>query len=314
MILFDPYIRTVIFSGTEGKKIEDLDVEFNIELSSESIPNKANLVIHNLSAQTRRLISDEYQAIEFYAGYKKHEPYLVFRGNIVNAAHVRQGAGFRTTISAQDGEKEYRTKRFSNNYPAGTQYSAIIKAVAAEMGFPIKIEGLLETDTTLLSKSYDGLCKDVLNKICGNFMLEWSIQYGTIEVRYRGDFADDETTATATLINKDTGLLGSPILSQRTDDEAKKKRRKKEKVIWGVDVESLLIPNIKPGRLIQVQSDALDTSALLTTKAKRSGLMDEYCVVQRVTYVGNNFGGEYKTLINADFIPDNEITIRRSFQ
>jgi hypothetical protein len=289
-LLFDPKVKLNFFTkDNQLIEIKDLHMDFSIVATTDSKPNNAKISIHNLSLNTRNLMSDKHQGIEFYAGYGD-DTAIVFKGTTTNILHSKSKTGWVTDVYAGDGQKEFSTNFFSQSYPAGTQVKKIINDMAAKMGYSANSGVVLETDTLLKGASFSGRAKDTLDKITKDFDYTWSIQWGALEILDSSGWLGN--VPTAVVLRADTGMLGSPTLIDRTDRNRK---------IIGVRVTSLLNPNIKPGRLIDIQAQSTKTTIgkLNKSAAPKTDANGVY-ICKIVEYMGNNYGGEFVVNIEGD--------------
>ena len=292
---------TVVYDFTKAEKtiIKDLHMDFSVRLDETKDPNIGVFRIYNLSAANRGKFSQDHQGIEFHAGYDGDRA-LIFRGYTNNVVHNRQGTDWVTQIFAMDAEKQYLNRTFNKTYPAGTRVDNIVKDVGSSMGLPVSVTGLLETDTITVSETYVGLCKDVLDDIAQDWLLDWSVLFGTIEVKAAGSVFESDPTVT--VISKDTGMIESPEVSEWTDPGKKKKKRKnnRKKVNWGIKVRSLLLAGIRPGRAVKVEAqDVLITENLNEVSISNLNMSGIY-LAKKVSYTGNNYGGPYEVEIEGE--------------
>lgn len=301
--LFDPKIETHVYLNNIKYEIRDLDVEFSIEAfagsGKKSNPNTAAISIYNLSKKTRDLFSEEHQAIEFYAGHGD-DIGLIFVGQTTSVQHVVEDTFIRTDILAGDGFKEFSIQRISKSFKAGTPILTILDDLTAAFDLPVVIDPFLLTSQAgqvlLQGETYDGLVKDAMNDLCGDYTMDWSIQHGTVEVTQKDSpFLADPT---AVILSADTGMVGSPEIIERTDQAAKE--GKEEKKVFGVKVKSLLNPEIKPKRLVQIVS--VNTTSALGQAIDGAPPIDANGVYisDVVRYSGNNFGGEFYVEMEGD--------------
>lgn len=302
--LFDPKCELTVYSGTDGFEIKDLDMSFDIETfagtGEKSNPNTAKISIWNMSTESRNLFGgEEYQAIEFRAGHGD-DIGLIFSGQITSVQHVKEKTSYRTDIFAGDGIKEFSTQNFGKSYTSGTLISIILSDLISAMGIPSVIDPVvvetIASEVLLQGETYSGLVKDCLNRFANDYELEWSIQYGVIEVVPRDNpFLVDPT---GVVISPDTGMVGSPEIIDRTN--ARKKSGSEEKNVFGVKVNALLTPELKPKRLFQIitYNTLSKLSAALTGDAPNDA--NGIYVADSVRYVGDNFGGEFYVEVEAD--------------
>jgi hypothetical protein len=156
----------------------------------------------------------------------------------------------------------------------------------------------LNIDPTLfsvLSKSilrgvtFSGKAEKAMDPLCKDNDLDWSVQFGIIEVTPKGSVLSSDPVAT--LLTFDTGLIGSPEIAY---EKVKKNRKTEPELKKIVKATSLLIPQIKPNRLIQIFSlyTSITFGNLNETRVPTANA-DGIYLVDNVTFVGDNFGGNF---------------------
>jgi hypothetical protein len=259
--LYQPKIELHVYVGLQKFEIRELDMEFEAELflarGKKAAPNTCRVSVYNLSQASRDLFSEEHQAIELYAGYGDSLG-MIFVGETTNVSHERERTGWRTDIYAADGIKAWETLYFRGSFPAGTPSAVVLTEMAKATGLAFTVD-TFDADVLLKGESFDGRVKDTLDAFCKDRDLEWSIQYGTLEITAK-DFPLIRDPRIVVL-SSDSGMLGQPVITARTEESGKKsvknkKKDKKEKLIFGVRVRSLLNHEIIPGRLVQIKSSS----------------------------------------------------------
>ena len=119
MMLFDRSLKLRVFAASKAFDFTDLHIDFDIALNQDSKPNVGRFGIFNLSEKTRGLFSEEYQGVEFEAGYKGKNT-IIFKGTINSIKHEKNGVDWYTTIVAEDGGQNYQESYFNKSYSAGT--------------------------------------------------------------------------------------------------------------------------------------------------------------------------------------------------
>jgi len=289
-LLFDPKLELTVFTtDNQSTTIKDLHMDFDVKATVDSKPNQAKISVYNLSTETRNRLKEKHQAVELLAGYGD-DVSIIFRGTTTNVLHKKDGTGWRTDIYSGDGQKEFSENFFSKSYSAGTTVKQIVKDMAATMGYSANTDTVLDTDTIIKSVSYSGRAKDALDEITKDFDYSWSIQWGALEILDSSGWLSN--VPTAVVLRADTGMLGSPTLIDRTDRNRK---------VVGVRVNSLLNPAIKPGRLIEIQSQSTATQlGKLNKSAAAKTDANGVHICKIVEYVGNNYGGEFAVKIEGD--------------
>lgn len=292
-LLFDRKVKLVVYFAT-GKKYEitDLHMTFEILLRRDPKPNPAKIGVYNLSETTRNLFSEESLGLEFYAGYASTGPQQIFKGTISNALSNKNGPDWITTIYAADGHKEFDETYFNKSYSAGTPLITIFTDIADVFSLPINIDPTLFdvlSQSLLRGVTFEGKAEKAMNQLAKDYDLDWSVQFGIIEVTPKGSVLTSDPVAT--LLTFDTGLIGSPEIAY---EKVKKNRKSEPELKKIVKANSLLIPQIKPNRLIQILSlyTSITFGALNETRVPTDNA-DGIYLVDTVSFVGDNFGGSF---------------------
>lgn len=244
-----------------GLKIEDLRITFRIEKTSSSEPNKANIKVYNLAKGTRDWIKAKDQLVVLNAGYVDLIQQISV-GVIDRVEHKRESVDIITELECKDGGLDLRQAEFQRSYSAGTSKRGIIKNIIAAM--PNTDEGSLDatgiTGNIEAKLSLSGSTRRILDKLARAWDYEWSVQDGAIQIlNPTGTLTSHDM---AIVLRSNTGLIGTPVKTDR-----------------GMKCKSLLIPSIKPGTYLKVESE------FLTGHFK----------AESVSHVGDNTGGEWST-------------------
>jgi hypothetical protein len=301
MKLFDPTVELHFFANNILHKITGLQMDFDIVSSNDDKPNQAKIVVYQLAEKTRNMFTEQHQGIEFHAGYSG-KPKLIFRGVTTNVLHVNNDTDWQTIIYAGDGQKEYTSNHFNKSYSKGTPIIKILADLALALGIPFE-SNYTGSDVLLRGETYSGLVKDVLQEITDDYFLRWAILNGQLEITEPGQ--PTLSRVAVKVLNADTGLIGSPIVTERTATTKKKRKGKKKKAeerIIGIQATALMIPEIKPNSIVAIQSIQLISSGLgklMEVKIPKITAIGVY-LVDRVRYIGNNYGGRFDVELEAD--------------
>lgn len=258
----------------------ETDRQHFVEIQMEkSISGKANdmvIRIHNLAESSRNKIGTEFTTVELEAGYippgGPDTTGIIFMGQIRDFEHDRDGPEIVTTVTAGDGDQAIRKSAIAKTYPAGTEPPTVMEDIYLEFKkrgvergewlFP-PMEPFARPYSVALA------CSREANTLGRSKGFYWSIQNNVMEI-----IPSDLFLPLATLVNKDTGMVGIPKL---TDN--------------GIRVTTLINPEIRPNRVIKVQSDFVDLNA-----------DDGEYRVGRIDYSGDNRGGRFDMVIHAEAI------------
>lgn len=250
-------IAQVIF-GTVGAStltVSNSEVAFSILKTPTPESNKATIDIYNLSKASRDKILDLDQKVTVSAGYRNANGLeVIFVGDISLINHAHNRPDIVTRIEANDGETVLRESRLSLSYKEGFSVRQILSDIAAKLQVPQKVDliTLQFTDKTFANGySFVGQAKDALDTLTKTVGLEWSFQ--NEELKIQPDGSVDYTRSI--VVNKDTGLIGSP---ERLENIGKKSKKDKAKPGW--KVRTLLQPKAEPGGLITLSSREISTA------------------------------------------------------
>ena len=218
----------------------DLRISFTVEKSLVGYPNKAQMQVYNLSQTSREQIEQEGARVELYAGYENGDVPLLFSGNIINVIHKKIGPDWISEIYALDSATALNTATINTTIPEGSTardyYNTLIDNVEGiTQGLTEGLTRCLNNRESLLRKAIRcGSIKKFLQELAEQCGFEYSVNEGVIETTEKGKPLTDIPPF---IINQKSGMVGSP---ERTD--------------VGVTVKNLLLPNLKLGRRIKIQS------------------------------------------------------------
>lgn len=222
-----------------GLEIVDLRVSFNVELSLVGYPNMAEIKIYNLNKQNRNKIKKEFTKIFLHAGYSDNLS-LIFSGDIVNVTHEKKESDWITVLYCGDSIKTINSSIINKTLPAGQTTESIFNELVSNMKDVTKgvTDGLKDCMTKKMSLLrglvLSGSVKEWLEKLSKNCGFDYSINNGVIETTSKDRPFSDEP---ALIIKQDNGMIGSPEVTE-----------------IGIKVKSLLLPNMKLGRKIEIKS------------------------------------------------------------
>ena len=237
-------------------------VKFSVEKSLERTPNQLALSVANLSADSLSAVrgGDE---IRLDAGYQELHG-LLFTGTLRAAWAVRDGAEVWLHVESEDGGAAYRLatieRSWTTEVSASEVLSTLVEALDVGRG---NLDQITITGTYPDGLVLSGQAWQLMDRICRDQGLRWSIQNGGVQVRQVGQPAE----VRAVRLAPDTGLLGSPKKSkpdQRTGRVT-------------VEAKALLVPSLYPGRVVQLDSDQVEGNYL----------------VQKVRYLGETRGADW---------------------
>jgi hypothetical protein len=247
-LLRDPYYSLTL----DTLKVTGLTVEFEIEKSIKRTPNTAVIRVRNLSKEQRDHLSSlsvNKKAgtgkirCELVAGYKD-EYGLIFRGDLRNATHTREGATWITQVEGEDGGRSSLKARVNQTFPAGTPVATVVLACAAALGVgPGNLPSLTALLATRGGRTFpagtvlSGQASEELHHLLASCGYTYSIQNGALQIQKAGK----PLLAVGALLSEATGLVETPSVNPDGTVSAK----------------TLIIPNIYPGARCVLASAAV---------------------------------------------------------
>lgn len=235
--------KVVVTVGTI--RLEDLDVTFQIERTLKKEPNKCELYIYNLTKDHRAQLEQQKAVpVRLEAGYVEQTS-LLFAGDLRNVHSIHDGPDVVTKLTSGDGEKRIRSARMNKAYASGTKVATVLEEVAKELGVGIgnAVQAFKSRGLEGVGQLFSGgtvVSGNVANELEGlttSAGLEWSVQDGNLQILARGR----ALAGTAVRLAPDTGLIGSPTIDAK----------------GVVRVSCLMIPDLFPGRKVQVESESI---------------------------------------------------------
>jgi hypothetical protein len=183
---------------------------------------------------------------------------MCFQGNKRRADSIRDKEDWATVIKAGDGEHAMRTARVSRSFGPQTTLQEVVDYIAGQMqiGTGNVAQALADAELDQLGTVFPegtlvrGAAARELGELLRSANLEWSVQEGVLQILSRGAALNRQ----AVLLSPDTGLVGVPTKGAN----------------HVVTVKALIIPELVPGRLIQLNSSSAKGVYRIET-AKYSG-------------------------------------------
>lgn len=209
-------IKLIAFSkNTELIEIEDLDIDFEINLNEESTPNTAQVTIWNLSNNTKRLLKEEAVGIrifysegddeysEIYFGVKKNKinikkkPLRLTKTSVRrkksrtpkklkdprNFKIIEENADIGVSIELAENHTRYINSFFSKSYSKEVNTEAIIKDIAKTMDASIKYMGNNFKHATFKNGIvFHEQARAAMTQMCDKIGCHWSLANGIVVI------------------------------------------------------------------------------------------------------------------------------------
>lgn len=288
MLYFNRRVYITLFGAGGSQKLSpELNITFNVSLTITGTPNDAGVEIINLSRSTRGKIGEEFDSFQIEAGYEPPASLgggsnvsILFKGNIRDHEHTRQGEDWVTKISCGDGDKALRSATISETIPAGSSVEDAVEAIQAELEKKGIERGEWKFPDDIGEKKFKrpysmcGSCARELNTLGRGKGFFWSIQNGVTEI-----VPGDGTLGDVITVGADGGMINVPSITDK-----------------GCKFEHLLEPAIRPGRRVKIVSDVLKENS-----------QDNTFRVAECSYSGNSRDGDFKVEATCESIADGKV-------
>lgn len=265
------------FVNCEGTVFDGLRTAFKFDGNLEKYPNEGQIVLYNLSENSRTAFQKKGSRVELNVGYDNNS-FLLFSGDIRFCDNKRDGADWVTTVHLGDGERAFLYSRLALSLRPGAKESdqvAKLKEEITKSGIAFSPEEAKKLTDAMKSKNLiGGLTEAVkaipkLAQLAAKHGLNASVQNGAVKITPARPRRSDFPSGLGELLSPDTGLVGSPEYSE-------KEKKHKKSVI--VKAKCLLRP-LKCGDAIVLRSENING--------------DFY--IKSITHSGDTFGGDWYT-------------------
>lgn len=265
----------LVINGSDRVEKHELKIAFSVSKSISSSANAGEIEIWNLAEAHRNAVGKELDDIMLEAGYVPPEGGgnvgILFKGQMRDVEHRRDGPDIITRLSCGDGDKALRQATTSKAYPKGTRVEDVVEDIYKDLekkGIS-RGEWKFPENMPAFKRPYAvcGSCAREMDTLGRGRGFYWSIQNGAMEI-----IPSDGYLGGVVLISPRTGMIDTPTI---TDN--------------GVKVSALLNPEIRPNRLVQVESEVLEMNA-------EGGLYR----VSEATYSGDNRDGDFRVDITGE--------------
>ena len=242
--------------------VEQLRVVFDLRLSRQSSGSPSTIRVYNLGKASASHIAERGQVVRLWAGYddlSDSEP--LAQGEIRRVLHERNGLDRITTMVLGGSDSAMSGATISLSIEGDASLRSVVKKIVEKMG--LKIETLDAVPDEQLEEGYhhNGSAKTALKSLLEPFGVTPYEVYGTMSFAGAGS----SLVGGRFLLDKETGLIGSPSVTENEGARAK----------------MALNGSIELGQTVQISSEALEGWFTVTSIAHR----------------GDNWGGEFVTEI-----------------
>lgn len=261
--------------------VTGLRVTFRVERTIRTSPNQLEVVVYNLSDESRSRIDESRRRndtnatdglgnplrrvfVQLEAGYAD-ATFQIFKGDVRKMVNEVKPPDVVTRIFAGDGEASAFGARVNRSFPRGTSVETVLNHLAESMAVGIgnAVSAFRGVSFGQLTQYQDGTivsgpAHHEMDVLCRSAGLEWSIQDNVLQVVR----VDDPIGSVGVELSPDSGLIGSPS------------RDPVSKIVKG---KCFIIPDVRPGRQVRVTSR----------------FVNEVIRINKATFVGDTHGSDW---------------------
>lgn len=262
-------------------------IGFSIHKSKICIPTPSQIYIYGLSPQTRNelgkpIVKDNgqrlYSVITVSVGWQNFPRYEIYKGQIMGTFTQKQGTDVKTTIVALSGLGEITGSVVSKTFAETVSLGSALEHLASAMGLGISRISPSVSAQKIGFKgiSFGGKVETWLNKLANEYGFSWAVLDGQLQIQADGENFGQHYPANAAKISAKTGTLYSlqPMLTGPMQLQT------------GVEINALLVPNVRPGDMIPVESEINPQGQI-------------WYEVHNITYGGDTGGSEWNMIIQS---------------
>jgi len=227
-----------IIAGGKRFDMDDLDIKFNIPFDNNDEPDVAQATIYNLSDNSINSIKKE-QNIIVNAGYEG-DIGTIFKGTLQKTITRWNNTEKITDMHIGDGSQEWLRKHISVAYSGGITSMEILGDLVGRFGLELGKLELVNNLSFPKGRIIDSSLKDAIKQIVKETGTEFKISKGRIFI-----MPHKQGVPTGFLLNKDTGLIGSPEVFEKEEDG---------EIYKGYKIKMLLNHKITINSIIVVES------------------------------------------------------------
>lgn len=237
-------VKLTIGDDAEELDLSALRIRFQVRQGDVQTPNWAEITVTNPAPNTVSKAKKEYTKVTLQAGYEGNFG-TIFKGEIRQIRYGRENpTDTYLTILGTDGGQAHNYAVVNKTLAAGSTFRQQVdaalepmKALGVTVGYIADLGSATMPRATVLF----GMARDILRSIAQATNTSWSIQNGEFQMIKNGQYRPGD----AIVVNSRTGMIGLPI-----------------QTLDGIEVRTLLNPQIQPGRRIKIDQSSVQQAAL----------------------------------------------------
>ena len=240
MLLSNQYFGRKITIHCNGVKItnDKLHIEFDVPFDDDHSPNKSEIKIYNLSADTR-LRFKRGKRLVLNAGYEG-DTGVILSGEVTRVRTEKIGTDRATIINVLDSHGVTSKKTVKKTYKKATSTEIIIKDLARAIGLKLAVLDLPKNKVQKKGYHVNGVALDTIQRLADDCGASFYFTKGQLYIRdiKKGDNIKFK-------LSSSTGLIGSP---EPFEEE------RNGKTIKGYRVKALLQHRVNTAAILELHS------------------------------------------------------------
>ena len=233
---------------------EQLDIDFEVKCTDDNNSDIATIKLYNLSETTRQKLKLN-QDVSIDAGYRELHG-VIFNGIVESIVTKRDENDFVTIIEATPNNRAYTNTIINRQFKKGIKASEIIKQIEKMCNFTMDIKELGKDTVYPNGKVFSGRLSNVIPILARDTGTIARFTNTTIEFKLPNKVYSSvlHLGGEQGLIRIDNKMDKANIKKKEKNGSKKDKNKKNESNKQKFDIECLLIPLIKIGQLLEIES------------------------------------------------------------
>ncbi len=218
--------------------LNTLRISARIEKYVASMPAATQLMMYNMSLETRNSFTRNETKVMIEAGWENSGMSIVFRGDFLTAQTNRRGADTITTIFAASAHDALVSTLVNKTWGGGAKVEWILRDLVASLD-GVTMGYIKNINATVGDRGYSmyGSAGNILNSLAREFGFSWTIDDGIFQA-----IGDKNAIATGPLLQAPYLIDANPLLSGA------------QQWTYGIKATTTFNFSLQPGHVFSVKS------------------------------------------------------------
>lgn len=233
----------------------DLDIDLDVKCTDDFKSDIAKVTIYNLSDTTKQELK-KGQDVSIDAGYQDLHG-VIFNGIAEDIQHKRDESDIVTVVTCTPNNRAYTNTIINSQFNAGIRASEVIRQIESMCSFKMDIKELGKDTVYPNGKVFSGRLSNIIPILARDTGTISRFTNTNIEFKL-----PNKAYSSVLRLSGEQGLIRVEKKQQQSEKEGKKKKetnekkkkKKKKDDKEKYDIECLLIPIVKIGQLLEIDS------------------------------------------------------------